>query len=595
MTTRAPARPDWFRPVLAAALLAVVVCPGGSAAGGKAKKPPGVGAPAGGMLMPDLGKVLGPGWTVPPELSDRALPGAVLEVSVAGYKRVMAGCVAAQPTQNSVTDVSLSSSLAGGVGWGGGPLGGTATASEVLRLQFNSPTIYAYDLVEFAPTRECVLKLQGLAARGGVEPSRWVVVQEALMARVSGCEQRSISASASAFGGGAGAAAAGVCEMMSDAPVVVGLKAVAVRDIPELAELAAQQGARASRSGSTVPVSATPDDATARLPAVGAAPRASTAASAPPPPDGRGSGVSLQAASSATRSSGVVAPTSPSTQRGAGGLAGVPARASTALAPGDRVLGRSGYPLRLVPAGTYALGCTEGQRGACAEDEVGPAKVTLGRAILVGETEVTQELYMQWMGENPSRHVECGPRCPVEQVTWLDAVHLANRLSVAEGFGPCYIIDGEAVAWPEGVECLGYRLPTEVEWEVAARGGRDHRFAGGADASLVGWHRGNSGGQTHPVGLKQANGYGLFDMSGNVLEWVWDWYDSDGFSVVGAVVDSGDATAADVSAPTPRARRVGRGGSWFNDPEDARVANRDFADPDSRSGSLGLRLVRSAP
>ena len=506
MTHRLPASPR--APSIALALLFGLALAPPAALG---KKPPKEAEPAAkGMMMPDLGKVLGPGWTVPPELSDRAAPGVVLEVRPDGYKRVMEGCVSAKPIENSVTDVSLSSSLSGGVGWGGGGMGASVMAASALKLSFNGPTIQSYDLVDFVPTRDCVSKLQALAARGA-DPSRWVVVQEALMARVSGCEQRSASAGLSIPGGGAGVSGAGACQMFSEAPVAVGVKTVALAEIPELAGLVA------------------------------------TPAPAPAP--------------------------SPS-----------PAPAPTAEA-GSRVVGSSGYALRLVPAGTYTVGCTSGQGGDCSGDEKPARKVTLSRSVYVGETEVTQGLYQRLMGSNPSYFSACGASCPVEQVSWVDVVKLANKLSASEGLEACYVINGESVIWPKGLSCLGYRLPTEAEWEVAARGGGDAKYAGGNEPSAVGWFDDNSGSKTHPVGQKQANAYDLHDMSGNVWEWTWDWYDERAYAA-GAVRDP--------LGPASGSRRVVRGGSWFSDPQGARVANRGLDAPGRRYDVLGVRLLRTA-
>ena len=250
-----------------------------------------------------------------------------------------------------------------------------------------------------------------------------------------------------------------------------------------------------------------------------------------------------------------------------------------------RVVGASGYALRRVPAGTALIGCTPGQGDACQDDERPAREVVLSHAILVGEVEVTQGLYQRLMGSNPSKFSACGPTCPVEQVSWFDAVAFANTLSAAEGFEPCYVIDGASVSWPKGPSCLGYRLPTEAEWEVAARGGRDERYAGGPELGAVGWYASNSGGQTHPVGEKAPNGYGLCDMSGNVWEWAWDWYDSSAYA---------GGVATDPSGPASGVSRVFRGGGWSNDPQIARVESRGISSPGFRDNSLGLRLIRTA-
>ena len=258
--------------------------------------------------------------------------------------------------------------------------------------------------------------------------------------------------------------------------------------------------------------------------------------------------------------------------------------AAPATVAGERVVGNSGYTLRLVPAGTTTVGCPAGRPGECAGDE-GPARlVTLSRAILVGETEVTQGLYQQLMGSNPSKFSGCGAACPVENLSWFEAVAFANKLSAAEGLESCYLISGERVTWPKGLSCLGYRLPTEAEWEVAARGGRNDKYAGGGEIDAVGWSDGNSGSKTHPVGQKAANGYGLTDMSGNVWEWAWDWYHSGAYA---------GGAATDPVGPALGSYRVLRGGGWGNGPRVTRIGFRNFSTPSHRSDVVGFRLVRT--
>ena len=121
---------------------------------------------------------------------------------------------------------------------------------------------------------------------------------------------------------------------------------------------------------------------------------------------------------------------------------------------------------------------------------------------------------------------------------------------------------------------------------MAARGGRDDKYAGGGELGAVGWYDGNSGGKTHPVGQKAANGYGLYDMSGNVWEWAWDWYDTTTYAA---------GAATDPVGPASGSYRVDRGGSWYYVPQSARVAARDGDSPGNRGNVLGLRLLRTAP
>ena len=257
--------------------------------------------------------------------------------------------------------------------------------------------------------------------------------------------------------------------------------------------------------------------------------------------------------------------------------------------PQPAVVGPSGYALRLVPAGAAAVGCTAGQGGACGRDERPVREVVVLHGILVGEHEVTQGLYQRLMGHNPAHFTACGARCPVEQVSWFDAAAFANRLSAAEGLEACYLITESEVTWAKGLDCVGFRLPTEDEWEVAARGGRDDRYAGGDSPETLGWFGANSGDAPHPVGQKAANPYGLFDLTGNVSEWVWDGYVAER-SAVGASVGE------PLRAPgEPAPHRGVRGGSWGVLAAGARVSNRSHHAPDARVYDVGLRLVRRAP
>ena len=171
-------------------------------------------------------------------------------------------------------------------------------------------------------------------------------------------------------------------------------------------------------------------------------------------------------------------------------------------------------------------------------------------------TEVTQELYKSVMGENPSKF-KGEKNLPVEEVSWYDAIVFCNRLSVKEGLKPVYSIDGvtnvsmwgyvphkensisKEIKWDE--KANGYRLPTVEEWRYAAKGGQEFKYSGSDNLDEVGWYRENSGGKIHPVAQKKPNGYGLYDMNGNVLEWCWD------------------------SSPSYSYSRYYCGGSWFND------------------------------
>lgn len=132
-----------------------------------------------------------------------------------------------------------------------------------------------------------------------------------------------------------------------------------------------------------------------------------------------------------------------------------------------------------------------------------------------------------------------------------------------------------------------FRLPTEAEWEYAARsGGKQERFAGSDDINKVAWYASNSGNKTHPVGKKQPNGLGLYDMSGNVWQWTGDWYDRRYYRI---------SPSDNPKGATSGTKRIFRGGSWFYDQRGARTTYRDFAEPNFSSSYLGFRIVSATP
>ncbi|MEL6348391.1 MAG: SUMF1/EgtB/PvdO family nonheme iron enzyme [Myxococcota bacterium] len=244
-------------------------------------------------------------------------------------------------------------------------------------------------------------------------------------------------------------------------------------------------------------------------------------------------------------------------------------------------VGGSGYEMIAVQPGSFTMGCAGD--GGCESDEKPPRVVQITRPFLIGRTEVTQELWKKVTGDNPSDFDACGPDCPVEQISWLDAVIFANQLSEREGLDGCYVIAGDRVSWPQGLDCNGYRLPTEAEWEYAARAGHATVYAGTSErADSVAWYTENSGGKTHPVGQLMPNAWGLHDMTGNVWEWVWDQY--------GTYPDS---PSTDPLGPVIGSARVFRGGGWFDGQDRLRVINRAKFDIAFTGHLIGLRLVRS--
>ena len=232
-----------------------------------------------------------------------------------------------------------------------------------------------------------------------------------------------------------------------------------------------------------------------------------------------------------------------------------------------------------IPSGRFTMGSPLGESGRY--DNEGQVEVELTRSFWLMTTAVTQSQYRAVTGENPSGFK--GDDLPVERVSWLDAVKYANALSEREGLTPCYEVVGTRVTWAAGLSCTGYRLPTEAEWEYAARGGEGYVYSGSATLSDVAWYGANSGGKTHAVGGKAPNAYGLYDMSGNVWERVWDGY---GSTLPGGRDPLGAAAGSE---------RVIRGGSWDYPALHLRVASRNGYYPADRSARLGFRLARTSP
>ncbi len=246
--------------------------------------------------------------------------------------------------------------------------------------------------------------------------------------------------------------------------------------------------------------------------------------------------------------------------------------ASTANSAQKRAVAQTSLPLevksrktdiafRLVPAGTFTMGSPSNEENRSSDET--QHSVTISKPFYCGKFEVTQAQWKQVMGTSLSNFQ--GSENPVEQVSWDECQTFLQKLCELEGV-------------PQGT----YRLLTEAQWEYACRAGTAGKYAG--DLNSMAWYRSNSERKTHPVGTKQANAWGMYDMHGNVWEWCNDWF--------------GDYPSGSVTDPTgvsSASNRVYRGGSWDDDARYCRSANRSRRAPGHRSYYLGFRLMRTAP
>ena len=218
------------------------------------------------------------------------------------------------------------------------------------------------------------------------------------------------------------------------------------------------------------------------------------------------------------------------------------------------------FEMVYVEGGTFDMGATTEQGSDAESDEKPVHSVTLD-GYYIGKCEVTQELWEAVMGSNPS-HFK-GAQNPVENVSWNDCQEFVSRLNSLTG--------------------RTFRLPTEAEWEYAARGGNKslhYKYSGSDNIDEVAWYNNNSGSSTHAVGTKSPNELGIYDMSGNVWEWCSDWYG--GYSA---------GAQTNPQGPSSGSYRVLRGGSWINYAGNCRVSIRSYDDPGNSNINFGLRLI----
>jgi formylglycine-generating enzyme len=246
----------------------------------------------------------------------------------------------------------------------------------------------------------------------------------------------------------------------------------------------------------------------------------------------------------------------------------------------------------IVEGGTFMMGDTFGG-GTSDQKPVHQVKVN---SFAIGKYEVTQKEWKEIMGTNPC-YFKGDDQLPVEEVNWYDCIEFCNKKSLRDGLKPVYIFDKtkkdpentypeDLVQWLIEIDptANGYRLPTEAEWEYAARGGKKskgYKFSGSNQVAEVAWCTENSGNQTHPVGTKRPNELGLHDMSGNVWEWCWDWADR----------YPGNQDQNDYYGKRGRILRGGSYGGFQED--DDRPSTRNADDADSWEAFFGFRLCRS--
>ena len=259
-----------------------------------------------------------------------------------------------------------------------------------------------------------------------------------------------------------------------------------------------------------------------------------------------------------------------------------------------------------VEAGAFMMGSPDEEFGRGGDEA--QFEVTLTHDFLISSTLITQAQFNALMGYNPSSFTECGSTCPVEDVSWYEAAAFSNALSAADGLLACYWCSGEgrdvvcepSAAWPSPYVCPGYRLPTEAEWEIAVRAGTTTATYNGdlAEGYLecehphpvldpIAWFCGNSEGTSHPIGMLRPNSLGLYDMLGNVWEWVHD-----GMSAYPSEAQ------VDHLGPEDNIERVKRGGCYHDVAGPAswtRAASRSLDRWSYRNSYIGFRIARSMP
>jgi formylglycine-generating enzyme required for sulfatase activity len=251
----------------------------------------------------------------------------------------------------------------------------------------------------------------------------------------------------------------------------------------------------------------------------------------------------------------------------------------------------------LVEGGTFTMGSPAKEPDR--DRDEGPQHQVTVQSFYMGKYEVTQREWQELMGTTVAQQRNMaqqaanasgwqlygeGDLYPMYYVSWHEAIEYCNKRSVKEGLTPVYRGFGNSISCDWSAN--GYRLPTEAEWEYAAKGGNKnfltYLYAGSNSADAVAWYEGNSEKMTHVVGTKAANDLGIYDLSGNMWEWCWDWKGN-----------YGSGAQTDPAGPSSGTNRVMRGGSWSSGTRDLRSSSRNDSIPSYRGSARGFRLVRT--